>query len=118
MNSFRKTISFIVPVILLALLAYALLLNWALPKMAAFAIPAKWKMLPVKQTKTVVREFLGQPMLTETGRDEWQSGTASKTYRLSIHYLNDTIASSYAVYYRYQKGWVKKEFLLDSFSVR
>jgi hypothetical protein len=118
MTPARKTMTIIITAVFIAVMGYALLLNWAVPKMAAFSIPAKWKMLPIKQTKPLFREFLGHPAFTETGRDEWRSGSASKTYRLSIHYFADSVASSYAVYYRYEKGWIKKEFLLDSFSVR
>lgn len=107
--------------LLLLLLAgiYAFLFQWVVPKIAGFAIPGKFKMLPLRQTKTIVRDYLGEPNpISVSSFDEWVNGSSDKQYTLRIYYTRDTIATAYAIRYTYQNRVIHKTYLLDSASVR
>lgn len=110
-----------IPVLFLAalLVVYLLAFFWAVPKLAAFSVPARWQRLPVKQRRMLVRDYLGQPLRADGLRDLWEEGIAAKkTYQLSCYYSTDTTCIAYAIRYQYRSVFFSKAYLLDSLSVR
>lgn len=119
MNKRYKWLLAISLLVLTGWLLYAFLFNWVVPKTAGFAIPGKWQMLPIRQTKEIVYDYLGEPAL-QPGKhtDEWISGSSDKQYSLRIYYVSDTIAAGYAIRYQYSGRFLKRSYLLDSMSIR
>ncbi|MES2003347.1 MAG: hypothetical protein V4450_02410 [Bacteroidota bacterium] len=115
----RKTKgSYILIVLLLLITAlYFLVFDLIVPKMAAFTTPQKWRMIPLRQTKAVVYDYLGEPVIIRNGIDEWAGGTKGKMYYLRMYYVSDTIASGYAIHYQYSNSLISRDYLIDSTSI-
>jgi hypothetical protein len=104
----------------LVLFAIMLLVAGLYPKTASLTVPGRWSMLPLRQTKDIVHNYLGEPITQNnaTGYDEWAGGSKGKMYFLKIYYVSDTIAAGYSIHYRYKNFLVSKDYLIDSFSIR
>ncbi len=118
----KKSYKWLLAVSLLVLtgwLLYSFLFNWVVPKTAGFAIPVKWQMIPLRQTKEIAHDYLGEPA-KQIGQytDEWVSGSKDKQYSLRIYYVSDTIVAGYAIRYQYSGRLLKRSYLLDSMSIR
>lgn len=121
-NIYRRGVTALVIFLLvLAGLEY-LVFDLVVPKTATLTIPQKWRMLPLRQSRTIVHGFLGEPIpqknATDSAYEEWGSGSKGKRYLLRIGYASDTIVVSYAIYYHYTNRLVDKDYLIDSVSVR
>ena len=114
----KKTVLVLLLSLALAATVCLLLLNWVVPKMALFTTPQKWRMLPLRESKPTVRDYLGQPSQSAAGFDEWVAGSKGKTYGLRIFYTGDTLAVGYVIHYHYQTSLVNRHYVLDSFSIR
>ncbi len=112
------------PIIIMILLAiaglYAFVFEWAVPKTASLAVPGKWNMLPLRQPKDIVHDYLGEPVLQNTGLgfEEWAAGSKGRKYFLKIYYVSDTIAAGYSIHYQFKNLLISKDYLIDSFSIR
>ena len=101
---------------------YAFLFGWLVPKTAFLTIPRKWQMIPLRQTKEIVHDYLGEPGAEKnphnsTG-EEWANGNKRKMYFLRIYYVSDTMAVSYSIHYQYKNWLVSRRYLIDSASIR
>jgi hypothetical protein len=99
----------------------ALLFSWVVPQTAAFTIPRKWSLIPLRQSKTIVHGYLGEPSVApgpDTTSEIWASGSKGKMYYLHIHYHADTIATDYSIRYQYRNWLVSRNYLIDSVSIR
>jgi hypothetical protein len=88
--------------------------------MSYAAIPQKWKQLPVLQSRSILHNYLGNPeeqSISKQG-ETWLAGSWEKQYRLQVHYINDSLVGNYAIYYRLNKKWMHRSFLIDTVSVR
>ncbi len=98
------------------------LFDFVIPKTTVLAIPAKWRMLPLKQSKEIVHDYLGAPLQTKTNvagtHDEWLLGSSDKQYTLHIYYFEDSIAVTYSIRYHYENFHLSRNYLLDSVSIR
>ena len=99
---------------------YTFLFLWAVPKTAGLAVPAKWNMLPLRQSKDIVHNYLGEPVSRDSvlGYDEWAAGSKGRRYLLKIYYISDTIAARYSIHYQFKNLIVSRDYLIDSFSIR
>jgi hypothetical protein len=90
------------------------------PKTAAFTIPQKWKMIPLRQTKEIVHGYYGEPVTgtKADGSEEWTGGSKGKMYYLRIYYVSDTIAAGYSIHYQYKAWFGSRDYLIDSVSIR
>ena len=108
--------------LLISLLLYGLIFGWVVPKTAAWTTPQKWRMLPLRQSKTIVHDYLGEPILArnpgDTTYEEWVAGSKGKRYFLRIDYAADTIAVGYSIRYHYSNWLANRNYLIDSFSVK
>jgi hypothetical protein len=99
-----------------------LLFDVVVPKTASLAIPPKWRMLPLRQSKTIVHAYLGNPVMvtnpTDSTQEEWLAGTKGKMYLLRMDYASDTIAVGYSIRYKYKNRLVERNYLIDSFSIK
>jgi hypothetical protein len=97
-----------------------LIFDFMIPKTAPLAMPYKWRMVPLRQNKEIVRGYFGAPDPDRSSlkNDEWFGGTKDKTYILKISYIYDTIASAYSIHYRYRKWFGSREYLIDTGSIR
>ncbi len=113
----KNIIALSVLILVMAVLAF-FLLEWMIPKTAAFSIPSRWKRVPVREKRFTARNYYGLPTDSSAERDGWEDGTKNKTFRLNIYYNSDSIATSYSIHYRYRKGWLQRSYLLDTFSLK
>ncbi|MES2329855.1 MAG: hypothetical protein V4539_09650 [Bacteroidota bacterium] len=115
----RKTAVLIVILVIMVGLKF-LIFDFVVPKTAAFTIPQKWKMIPLRQTREIVHGYLGDPLpeANVNGADKWASGSKDKMYYLRIYYVSDTIALGYSVHYQYKNWFSSRDYLIDSFSIR
>lgn len=101
---------------------YAFLFNWVVPKTASLTIPRKWQMIPLRETKNIVQDYLGEPVSREktfdSNREEWVNGSKGKMYYLHVYYSMDTIAISYTIHYEYKNWLLARSYLLDSVTIR
>lgn len=118
MSTAKKAVLAFLLILVLPATVYILLFNWVVPKMAVFTTPQKWRMLPLRENKYTVRDYLGQPSQSAVGYDEWIAGSKGKNYYLRIFYTGDTLAVGYAIRYHYQTSLANRYYLLDSFSLR
>lgn len=121
-NTYRNIIiALVIFLLVMAGLKY-LVYDIVIPKTAALTIPQKWRMLPLRQSRTIVHGFLGEPIpqkkATDSTYEEWGSGSKGKRYLLRIGFASDTVAVSYAIHYHYTNWLVDKDYLIDSASVR
>ena len=116
----KKFILVLITVMLLMAGMYFFIFEWVVPKTAQLTVPGRWSMLPLRQTKDIVHNYLGEPITQNnaTGYDEWAGGSKGKMYFLKIYYVSDTIAAGYSIHYRYKNFLVSKDYLIDSFSIR
>ncbi len=121
MQQNRKWLWIISGLLLISLSLYGLIYSWVVPKTAAWTTPQKWRMLPLRQSKTVVQDYLGEPIPARDPKDstyeEWGAGTKGKRYFLRIDYA-DTVAVGYSIRYHYANWLVDRNYLIDSFSVK
>lgn len=96
--------------------------EWVVPKTASFTMPQKWHLLPLQQPREIVHDYLGEPITpgnpTDSTKEEWSSGSKEKRYVLRMYYLKDSIVTGYSIHYRYRNWLFKKDYLLDSISIR
>ena len=101
---------------------YWLIFSWVVPKTAAWTTPQKWRMLPLRQPKTIVHAYLGDPIPARNSKDssyeEWVGGTEGKRYFLRMDYALDTTAVGYSIRYHYKNLFADKNYLIDSFSIK
>lgn len=118
----RKALLWLIPILLLSITMYFFVFNWLVPKTAAFTTPMKWRMLPMRQHRNIVRDYLGEPVGNDTtGKlttDEWDQGGKGKNYLLRIDYALDSTAISYSIHYRYSNRLMGRDYLIDSFSIK
>jgi hypothetical protein len=90
------------------------------PKTAAFTLPHKWRMIPLRQTRNVVQGYFGEPLPKDSSvtADEWSNGSKGKMYFLKIYYVSDTIAASYSIHYRFTHWAASRNYLVDTGSIR
>ncbi len=104
------------------LLLYWLIFSWVVPKTAGWTTPPRWRMLPLRQSKTIVHGYLGDPIPARNPKDssyeEWTAGSKGKTYILRIDFASDTIAAGFSIRYHYENRFVERDYLIDSFSIR
>ena len=117
----KGTGGFIVVLIVLMGLKY-LVFDIVIPKAATLTVPQKWRMLPLRQPKTIVQDYLGESIPARNPKDstyeEWAAGSNGKRYFLRIDYASDTIAVGYSIRYHYSNWLVDKNYLIDSVSIR
>jgi hypothetical protein len=121
LNAVNRKSTLILLIICLTLVGFHyLVFDFMIPKTAPLAIPYKWRMVPLRQNKEIVRGYFGapDPDHSSLARDEWFGGTKDKTYILKISYIYDTIASSYSIRYRYKKWFGSREYLIDTGAIR
>ena len=108
--------------LLISLLLYGLIFSWVVPKTAAWTTPQKWRMLPLRQSKSIVHDYLGEPIPARNPQDstyeEWVSGSNGKRYFLRIDYAADTIAVGYSIRYQYANWLANRNYLIDSVSIK
>ena len=114
----RKWLLFACIVLLFGWGCYALIFDWLVPKTAVFAVPARWRMIPFRQSKDIVLGYLGAPLNSHDNVDEWSSGTEKKKYVLRIYYASDTIVAAYSIHYRYSNRIFSRDYVIDSASIR
>ena len=88
--------------LLLVLLAggYLVFSKLIMPKAAEAFIPAKWRNIPLGQKRTVVYEYLGEPVKKGQVTDGWdQHINKSKKYVLLITFGQDSTAKKYGIHY-------------------
>ncbi len=108
-------------VLILAVLTglYFVIFDWVVPKTAAFTIPHKWRMIPLRQTKDIVHNYFGEPLPNHTPEsEEWANGSKGKMYFLKIYYFADTVATSYSIHYEYKNAISSRNYLVDSGSIK
>lgn len=117
----RKKGTWILFIILLIMAGMKFLIfDWVVPKTASFTIPQKWRMIPLRQIKAIVHNYLGDPLpqSSTNGNEEWANGSKGKMYFLKIYYVSDTIAAGYSIHYKYENWFSSRNYLIDSFSIR
>jgi hypothetical protein len=101
---------------------YFFILGWVVPKAATLTVPGRWNMIPLRQPRTIVRDYLGEPSVpnysTDSLLDEWAGGSKGKMYFLKIRYAADSTAVEYSIHYKYKSWMASKDYLIDSFSIR
>lgn len=121
MQKNRKWLWIIGSLLIISLLLYWLIFSWVVPKTAAWTTPQKWRMLPLRQPKTIVHDYLGEPIPDRNPQDstyeEWAAGSKGKRYFLRIAYA-DSVAVGYSIRYNYSNWLADRSYLVDSFSVR
>ena len=96
---------------------YAIAFNWMVPRTAGFGVPGRWKRVPLRETKSVVHGYYGEPAETARKMETWSGGTKDKQYWLHIYYVADSVAVSYSIHYTYSGKWVHRDYLIDSSSI-
>jgi hypothetical protein len=99
---------------------YAFLFGWVVPKMASATVPRKWNNLPLRQPRSIVRGYLGDPSVPgkDSLVDQWADGSKNKKYLLRIYYVGDSIAGGFSIHYQYNNFLGGRDYLIDSFSIR
>ncbi|MBV9988533.1 MAG: hypothetical protein JO301_12705 [Chitinophagaceae bacterium] len=118
MPRLRYIFLILVSLLLLTLGCYLLIFNWLVPRTAGYAIPMRWHRIPLRESKTIVQGYFGEPASITPDSETWIANTRAKQYQLHIYYINDSIASAYSIYYRYSSRLVTRNYLLDSASIR
>ena len=116
----RKVFIYLLAAFLVFIVGYLLIFEFVVPKIATLAIPWKWNRIPLRQTKDIAHNYLGEPVLQNkaAGFNEWARGSKGKMYFLRIYYVSDTLAVGYSIHYQYRSFLVSKNYLVDSFSIR
>lgn len=117
----KSWIKYITIIILVLLIGGLLAVNYAVPKLAVWAMPYKWKHIPVGEKKDIVHEYLGPPLqdsLWSTKGEEWNIKRVSKKYVLKITYNKDTVAQDYKLYYSCKLFGFNKTYFLSSDTLR
>jgi hypothetical protein len=118
MRKSRKWLLLLLCIVFLGWLFYAMTFQWLVPKTAAFAVPGKWNRVPLRKSKSIAHAWFGRPADSTEAIDTWQSGPSNKRYALRIYYIQDTVISSYSIRYTYGGRLLKKDYLIDSASIR
>ena len=115
----KRALTILIAFILIALI-YLLIIDWFVPRTAIVGMPVKWRTLPLRESKELVHNYLGEPFTKDTTlhTESWQSGPPDKTYRLSILYFADTVMAGYSVYYHFTKFGISRDYLVDSATIR
>lgn len=97
-----------------------LIFDFMVPRTASFAIPQKWKRVPLRESRATVQGYFGVPSqgASSAKSDTWVFGAMDKQFRLTVHYVYDSIAASYSVHYRYSKWFSSRDYLLDTATIR
>ena len=116
----RKALFILIGLLVVATGLYLLLFEWVVPKAASLTVPGRWNMIPLRQTKDIVHNYLGEPFRQDAndGSEEWSGGSKGKMYFLRVYYVSDTLAAGYSIHYQYKNFLVSKNYLVDSFSIR
>lgn len=121
----KKTKKWLAVAVFVALIfsgIYWLLFGLVVPKTASLTLPRKWWNLPLRQPRSVVHDYLGEPNQRinqhDSSYEEWTSGEKTKKYFLRMDYKSDTVTVSYSIHYHYKNWLVTKDYLIDSFSTK
>lgn len=118
-RSARKRTTLILLICLLALVGMQyLLFSMAVPQAARFATPMKWHNLPLREKRDIMQAYLGTPAASFTDSDQWASGSKGKSYRLQVYYASDSTATGYVIRYQFEKWLWKRDYSIDSISIR
>lgn len=118
-RSDRKRTTIILVICLLALsgLQY-LVFGIVVPKAAGFATPMKWRNLPLREKRDIMQAYLGTPAASSIDSDQWASGSKGKSYHLQVYYATDSTATGYVIRYQFEKWLWKRDYRIDSISIR
>ena len=99
---------------------YFFAFGYIVPKAASFTTPHKWRMIPLRESKEIVRNYFGEPLPESNAKagDVWSSGSKGKMYFLHVYYISDTIALGYSIHYQYKTWFGSRDYLIDSLSIR
>jgi hypothetical protein len=99
---------------------HAFLFGWVVPKTASLTVPRRWNNLPLRQPRTLVRDYLGEPSVPtkDSMIDQWADGSRGKMYFLRIYYAMDSVAVTFSIHYQYKNKIASRDYLIDSFSIR
>ena len=95
-----------------------LVVDIVIPKTAAFTTPFKWRNIPLREHRKILIDYFGKPVASETNTDKWPGGSKGKLYFLKVYYTSDSIATHYSIHYQYESRLWKKDYLIDSNSIR
>ena len=117
----RKTSLIICSLLTVGILLYLFIFSWLIPKTAMLGLPHKWKLIPVRQSKEIARNYFGQSVSNDStpasGKEIWSQGVKGRMYLLRIDY-SDSVVTGYSVRYVFKNAFVSKNYLLDTFSVK
>lgn len=118
-RSARKRTTLILVICLLALagLQY-LVFGIVVPRTAGFATPMKWRNLPLREKRDIMQAYLGTPTASSTNSDQWASGSKGKSYHLQVYYATDSTATGYVIRYQFAKWLWKRDYRIDSISIK
>lgn len=118
-RSARKRTTLILVICLLALagLQY-LVFGIVVPRTAGFATPMKWRNLPLREKRDIMQAYLGTPAASSTDSDQWASGSKGKSYHLQVYYATDSTATGYVIRYQFEKWLWKRDYSIDSISIK
>lgn len=117
----RRTWLFLIALLILVLGSYLFIFSWLIPRAAMLTLPLKWRNIPLRQSKTIARAYFGEPAKKDSSAinisDQWNAGSIGKAYQLRIDYT-DTAVTGYSIHYLYSNGLIKKNYLIDTFSIK
>jgi hypothetical protein len=115
----KKTLILIIILLTLVGLKY-FIFDWMVPTTASFTLPHKWRMIPLRESKEIIRGYFGEPLPKDStvSSDEWANGSKGKMYFLKIHYVSDTVAASYSIHYQFKNWFTSRTYLVDTGSIR
>lgn len=115
----KRVLTLLIALVLIAMV-YLLIIDWFVPRTAVIGMPFKWKRLPLRESKAVVHNYLGEPFVKDSilHTESWKTGAGSKTYRLDVLYYADTIMAAYSIHYHFEKFGLRRDYLVDSATIR
>jgi len=116
----RRIYTLIAVIILFITAVYIGCFEFAVPAMAKFVRPARWRHLPLGQKRQVFYEYLGpaQGGYSAGNSENWIQPVRGNNYRLRIYFDSDTVGTRYQLYYQYSLLGLKREYLLATDSAR
>ncbi|NCI50067.1 hypothetical protein GWC95_09045 [Sediminibacterium roseum] len=120
-NAGKRKITWILLIVFATMVGlHFFIFDFMVPKTAPLAMPFKWRRVPLRENRETVRGYYGvpEPSHASVAADEWLRGEKGKLYILKVYYINDTVAASYSVRYRYDRWFGAREYVIDSGAIR
>ncbi len=114
----KRKLKIVLIIVFLLAVSYYFTFELAIPFAAGTSIPPRWNNVPLGQKRSIVHEYLGDPVggpqnsSWDIKGDQWRQNVKENTVFLNISYDTDSTAKRYRIGFVYRTWFGERTYYL------